>query len=177
MYFAAMAFPLRDDDPDFPALLMGNHVLGGGSLSSRLADRVRQTEGLSYSIGSGLQARSLDRRAAFYVYAICNPVNIEKLRTAIREEIDRLLKDGVTDEELKRAKQGFIRKQQVNRTNDRRLAGTLEGTITANRTMKYYSDLDDRIRALTTGDVLKALRKYIDPTKLVIVAAGDFKEK
>ena len=59
-----MIFPMKDDDPDYPALVMGNYVFGGGSLSSRLGDRVRQKEGLSYGVGSFFSADSLDSAAA-----------------------------------------------------------------------------------------------------------------
>ena len=54
VYYASQQYALRDDDADYPALLMGNYVFGGGALSSRLGDRVRQRDGLSYGVGSGL---------------------------------------------------------------------------------------------------------------------------
>ena len=57
VYVAGMTFPMKDDDPDYPALVMGNYILGGGSLSSRLGDRVRQKEGLSYGVGSAIVGR------------------------------------------------------------------------------------------------------------------------
>ncbi len=48
-YFAGMTVEMKDSDPDYPALLTGNYILGGGALSSRIADRLRQKGGLSYS--------------------------------------------------------------------------------------------------------------------------------
>ncbi len=175
-YFAATVFPLRDDDPDYPALVIGNDILGGGSLSSRLGDRVRQKEGLSYGVGSGLQARSLDKRAAFYIYAICNPANMDRLKAVIREELDRILKNGVTQKELETAKQGYLQRQNVARTNDARLTSILSGTAHAGRTMHYQADLEKKITELTREQVLAALRKHIRPKTIVIVAAGDFQK-
>src|SRR5690606_27926463 len=90
-YFGAMGLPTSDSHADYPALVIGDFILGGGTLSSRLGDRVRQQEGLAYGVGSGYQALSLDPRAAFYIYASTNPDNIEKLKRVIREELDRLL--------------------------------------------------------------------------------------
>ena len=56
VYFAGSVMPIRDDHPDYPALLIGNDIFGGGgALSSRLGDRVRQKEGLSYGVGSMMQ--------------------------------------------------------------------------------------------------------------------------
>lgn len=176
-YFAATAFPLRDDDPDYPPLVIGNFILGGGTLSSRLADRVRQKEGLSYGVGSGLQTLSLDRRTAFYVYASCKPENMPRVRQAIREEIDRLLKEGITAEELENAKRGYLQRQQVSRTNDSQLAALLEETIVADRTMHFTAEVEERIGQLTAEEVHEALQKHIDPARLYVVEAGDFSKK
>eukprot|EP00913_Durusdinium_trenchii_P028347 g26575.t1 len=80
MYFAAMSLPIRDDHPDYPALMLGNYILGGGSLASRLGVKVRQKAGLSYTVGSGFQASPIDERAAFYIYAISNRDNMPKAK-------------------------------------------------------------------------------------------------
>jgi zinc protease len=176
-YFAATAFPLRDDHPDYPALVIGNFILGGGSLSSRLADRVRQKDGLSYGIGSGLQTMSLDHRTAFYIYASCKPENMPKLQTAVRQEIDRLLKDGVTEKELDIAKRGYIQRQQVSRTNDAQLAALLEANMLADRDMSFTAAIERKIGQLTAKQVAEAMRKHIKPNGLFIVEAGDFSKK
>src|SRR5690606_2970273 len=63
VYLGATTLPLSSSDPDYPALVIANHIFGGGSLSSRLADRVRQQEGLSYGVMSGFNAQNLDDRA------------------------------------------------------------------------------------------------------------------
>ena len=60
-----MNLNVRDDDPDYPALVLGNYMLGGGFLNSRLATRIRQKDGLSYGVGSQLQASSLDKSGRF----------------------------------------------------------------------------------------------------------------
>jgi zinc protease len=175
VYFSGQAFPMKDDHPDYPALVMGNFVLGGGSLSSRLGDRVRQKEGLSYGVGSMFGADAFDPRASFSIYAISNPQNTDKVVTAIREEIDRLLKDGVTPEELERAKRGYLDQQQVSRARDTTLASQLVDTAYVGRTMRYYADLEKKIGSLTPEQVREALRKYVDANKMVVVIAGDFR--
>lgn len=174
MYMAGLPLKLRDDDADYPALLIGNFVFGGGGLSSRLTDRVRQREGLSYGVGSFLQADSLDPRGSLVMFAICNPENMAKVEAAIAEELALLLDKGITQEELDAARQGFLQQQEVMRGDDSMLVGTLAGTVLADRTMSYYTDLEKKIQALSTDDVLKALRKHILPKRLVLVTAGDF---
>lgn len=173
-YFAGMVFPLKDDHPDFAALQLGNFILGHGSLSSRLGNRVREKDGLSYGVGSGLQVPAVDDRSLFYLYAICNPENMPKVTKAIREEIDLMLKEGVTADELKAAQQGFIQGEQVGRTEDPQLAAILGESIEAGRSLKYQADLEARVLKVTPEDVIKACRKYLDPNKLVIAEAGDF---
>jgi zinc protease len=176
MYFAATVFPLRDDHPDYPALTIANFILGSSGLSSRLGDRVRQTEGLSYGISSGLRASSKDKRAAFYVYAITNPANGGKVRTAIKEEIDRLQKDGITKQELDAAKAGYLQRQQVSRTNDGQLAAALGSTLFVDRTMQFTADQEARIAKLTVDEVNTAIRKYLSHDNLFVAMAGDFEK-
>jgi len=173
-YAAGTVFPMKDDDPDYPPLVMADFILGGGSLSSRLGDRVRQKEGLSYGVQSGLTASSIDKRTAFSIFAICNPANIEKVKLAIDEEVARLLKSGVTKDELELAKKGYLQAQEVARTEDSSLAKILADNLRAGRTMQYYADLEKKIRAATPKDVDEAFRKYVDPKRMIIVEAGDF---
>jgi zinc protease len=176
-YTAGLVFPLRDDDADYPALLMGNYIFGGGALSSRLGTRVRQQEGLSYSVGSSLGVSSQDRHASFNISAICNPQNIGKVEKAVKEELDRLLRDGVTKDELDKARQGYLQSLKVGRSSDNALAGLLSGLRHLDRTMIYEAEMEQKIEALTAGQVLAAWRKHIDPKKLVVVTAGDFEAK
>jgi zinc protease len=174
VYVAGLVFPMKDSDPDYPGVVLGNFVLGGGSLSSRLGDRVRQKEGLSYGVGSAISADSLDARTSLTIHAICNPQNIEKVNTAIAEELDKLLASGVTDAELEQAKSGYLQQQQVARTNDGALAIILSDALFVDRTMAYYAEVEKKIGSLTTQQVVDALKKHIDPKRLVVVDAGDF---
>jgi zinc protease len=176
-YSAGLLFPLRDDDPDYPALVMGNYILGSGTLSSRLGDRIRQKEGLTYGVSSSLSVSSQDQRAGLSVTAICNPQNMGRVEKAAQEELERLIRDGVTADELARAKQGHLQAQKVGRSNDAALAGLLSNLRHLDRTMAYEAELEKKIAALTPEQVNAALQKHIDPKKLVIVTAGDFEAK
>ena len=174
-YSAGMLFPLRDDDADYPALVIGNYILGAGALSSRLGNRIRQQEGLSYGVSSSLTASSWDQRASFSITAISNPQNAGKVVKAAQEELDRLVRDGVTAEELRNAKQGFLQAQKVARSTDTALAGVLTTLRHHDRTMAFEAEFDQKVEALTPDTVNAALKKHLDPKKLVVVTAGDFK--
>ena len=174
VYYASQQYAMREDDPDYPALVIGNFILGGGTLSSRLGDRVRQKDGLSYGVFSNVMAHPVDPRTTFMVMAISNPGNRDKLVTAIRQEIDRLVGEGVTEEELVAAKKGYLQAQQVARSNEQRLVGLLAGDMFANRTMVFRQQFEQQVSELTVEQVNRVLKKYLVPDRLVIATAGDF---
>jgi len=173
-FTSGLLFPLRDDDSDYAALVMGNYILGSGTLSSRLGTRVRQQEGLSYGITSSLGVSSQDQRASFTISAIVNPKNLPRLRVCAMEELDRLLRDGVTSDELNKAREGYLQAMKVGRSSDSGLAGSLGGLRHLDRTMLWDADLEKKISLLTPEQVGAALMRHIDPKKLVTVSAGDF---
>src|SRR6185503_7832196 len=176
-FTAGLLFPLRDDDPDYPALVMGNYILGGGTLSSRLGVRVRQKEGLSYGITSSLGVSSQDKRGSFTISAIVNPQNLARLQVCALEEVERLLRDGVTADELNKAREGYLQSMKVGRSSDGGLAGSLGNLRHLDRTMLWEADFEKKIAALTPEQVGAAMKRHIDPKKLVVVAAGDFADE
>lgn len=173
-YYAAQQLDVGDTAEQYPAALMGNFILGSGALSSRLGDRVRQQEGLSYGIRSGLAASGKDEKTELYVYAIANPENVDRLMTVIQEEYDKLLEEGVTKDELLKAKEGYLQNQAVSRTKDSYLANKLIETMFTDRTMEWYAELEDKIRNVTVEQVNEALQKYLQPDEFVTAVAGDF---
>ena len=175
LFVAGMNLKVRDDSKDYAALTLGNYMLGGGFLNSRLAVRIRQREGISYGVGSGLSAQSLDSVGTFTANAIYNPENVNRLETAFREELDRMLKDGFTAEEVEKAKQGWLQQQLQNRSSDGFLVGLFSSQALTGRTMTYNTQFEKWVADLTPNDVNAAMRKYIDQSKITIVKAGDFK--
>jgi zinc protease len=174
LFLAGQNLALRDDDPDYPALLLANYMFGGGFLNSRLAVRVRQKEGLSYGVGSQLESGIQDVSGRFSIYAIHAPQNTAKLETAVREEIERARKDGFTAEEVAAAKSGWLQGQQVSRSQDGELAGLLQRHLFNGRTVAWNAELEKKVSALTPEQTGAALRKWIDPARISIVRAGDF---
>jgi zinc protease len=177
VYVAGHLLPMIDTDPDDAALELANFILGGGAMASRLANRVRQKEGLSYAIGSSFNARSKDHYAQLVLYAICNPANIDKVDRAIAQELDKFVKEGIGAKELDEARKGFLQQFKVQRANDLSLAGLLGEGLDAARTFTYYADLEKRIAELTPDEINAAVRRHFAPQRLVIVRAGDFKKK
>ena len=171
---AAVNLPLRDDDPDFPALILGNYLLGGTS-SARLPARVREKEGLSYSTSSYLSAGSLDAVGAFGLSSIYAPQNLTRVENAIREELARALDRGFSHAEVEAARKGFLEARRLARSQDRGIAGRLLNYLYLGRSFAWDVDFEKRIAALTPAGVRDALRRHIDPKKLSVLKAGDFR--
>jgi zinc protease len=173
-FFAAqLRFALRDDDPDYAAMLVANHLVGGGT-ASMLWKRIREKEGLSYGINSGFAASSYEPHATWSAFAIYAPQNLGRLQQAFREEVARAYRDGFTAEELKDGKSGLLQSRRLARAQDNTLAGMIAGQLELDRTMAYQAKIDREIEALTLEQVNAAFRKYVDPSKLVFIYAGDF---
>ncbi len=173
-FIAAQRLNIRDDDPDYPALVLANEILGGGFLNSRIATRLRQKDGLSYGAGTQLETSSLDKNGAFITYAIYAPQNVTKLETGFKEEIARALKDGLTAEEVAAAKAGYLQAQQRIRTDDGALVKGLAAYLFINRTLAWDEAMEKKIGTLTVEQVNAAMRRFLDLSKTTIIKAGDF---
>ncbi|HXD74680.1 MAG TPA: insulinase family protein, partial [Vicinamibacterales bacterium] len=173
-FYAGINVPLRDDEAEYPAMVMANFMFGGGFLNSRLATRLRQKDGLSYGVNSNLQVSSLDRTGMFNAAAIYAPQNEAKLEAAFKEELARVLKDGFTQEELEAARNGWLQSRTVNRSQDQALAARLANDLFIERTFKYDADLERKVAALNVAQVNAALRKFVTLDNVSIFKAGDF---
>jgi zinc protease len=171
---AGLAIRMRDDHAEFPAMVLANHLLGGSS-TARLPARVREKDGLSYSTYSWFSASQLDEVGSFNISAIFAPQNKARVEGAMREELARALKDGFSAEEVETAKRGLLEARRLARTNDGQLAGRLAMYLFLGRSFAWDVDFEKRIAALTPAEVHAALRRHVDPAKLAVSKAGDFR--
>jgi zinc protease len=173
VFQAGLNLPLRDDLPDYPALALGNYLLGGAS-DARLSQRIREKEGLSYSVRSWVSAGSIDSVGEFGISAIYAPQNRARIEAAILEVLQQVLRDGFSDAEVAAAKNGYLALRKLSRTQDGALAGRLANNLYLGRQFAWDADFDAKIAALTPQQIQSALQRYLDPHKLSIVKAGDF---
>jgi zinc protease len=175
-FLAGIAFPLTDSDPESPALRLGNYILGGGTLSSRLGDRIRQKEGLSYGVSSSMSIPSRGNDARFSINAITNPENIDRVEIAAMEELTRFIAEGPTAQELIDAKNAYLESAKLSRNSDGAIAGQLVSNLRLGRNFAYSAEQEKKIAELSIEDIKAAFQKFVDPKKLVIIRAGDFKK-
>ena len=170
------AMPLNDLSPDYPALLVANFILGD-SPTSRLWERLRQKDGLSYGVGSFYQPSSFEDNSRFGVYAIFAPENLDRVRRAFAEEMAAALKDGFTDAEVSTAKEALMQERRLGRNEDGQVAGALANQSYLGRTWSTSGKIDAAIEQLKAADVNAVLRKYLKPDDMGYAFAGDFAKK
>ena len=155
---------MRDDHPDFPALVLANHLLGGTS-TARVPARVREKEGLSYSTYTSFSASASTRRRHSASSSIFAPQNRAARRAAIREELERAVRDGFTPRS--RGRQAVAARGAAPRAHaGPRPRQPLGAYLFVKRTFAWDIDFEDKIAALTPEQVNAALRRHIDPAKL-----------
>lgn len=174
IFLAQQNLELPDTHPDYPALIMAGYMIGGGVLNSRLANRIRNEDGLSYGVGGAINGHPIDPVGSFFAYAIYAPENAEALQAAFVEELQKVLDAGFTPEELATAVQGYLESQQLARAQDSSLSAQLSSNLYFDRTFQFDAEMEERLRSLTVDEVNAAVRRHLDLEKITIVKAGDF---
>jgi zinc protease len=169
-----LRIPAGERHADYPAMLLATHLLGGGFLSSRLATRIRQKEGISYGVDASLVSSAGSANSVLYISAIYAPQNRARLEAAVREELQRLYKDGFTTAELADARKGFLEARRLARAQDENLAGQLVYNLRLRRSFLYAAELEAKFDSLTLEELNAVVRRYFDPAKVSLMFAGDF---
>ncbi|MFN3886613.1 MAG: M16 family metallopeptidase [Aquabacterium sp.] len=173
---ARLPIPLMDTDPDYPAFMLANHLLGFGG-DSRLWNRIREKDGLSYNVYSAVQWNPLERHSEWTAAAIFAPQNRDKVEAAFREEVARVVAQGFTRTEFEAGKRGLLNFRRLARAQDARLSAALASNLYLGRRFDVAARVDAQLEALTLEQVNQALRRYLKPDDLVIGWAGDFQER
>ena len=162
--------PLRMN-PDHYAIRVMNHILGGGDLSSRLGDGIRNQRGLAYSIYSYFVAGKNAGR-----FQLAMQTRNESAREAIdvaKAEIERIRRDGVTAEELQDAKSYLTGSFALGLDTNDDVADFLGQVEYLGLGLDYVDRYPELIRKVTAEDVLRVARKYLQPEKLILVVVGN----
>ena len=172
---AGLNIPMRDDDPDFAAMVIGHYLLGG-NWDSRLWKRVREKEGLSYSVGSWFDASDQDKTAIFGMHAIYAPQNRERVEKAMREELQRVLEQGFSDAEVAKARTNYLQARALSRNSDNQLLARLLKYAYIDRDFNWDIAFEQAIGRLTPAQIREAMRRQVQADRMSFVMAGDFKK-
>lgn len=157
-------------DPDFVALLVGNHILGGGGFVSRLTNEVREKRGLSYSVYSyfaaGLHA------GAFTVGLQTRPDQAREAVKVSRDVIARFVAEGPTEAELRAAKDNLIGGFALRIDSNKKLLGNVANIAWNELPLDYLDQWTKKVEALTVADVRAAMARKLQPERMVTVVVG-----
>lgn len=167
-------FALNRHDPEYQALRIGVRVLAAGGISgSRLIDRLRQQESLSYAASASLRVPNHGNSAGLMLMASGSSSSAARVEAAIHEEIARLLENGITPLELALARQELLDEDRHLLSGDRALALAMLGHMERDATFASEQGAQNAaLSAVTAEQVLQALRKHLLPGRWVSVIMG-----
>jgi len=163
------------DNPDYFSIIIMNDILGGGGFTSRIMNRVRTEEGLAYDAHTSFPG------GAYYPLTFSAGYQSKSRTVAYAaslaiEEIKKLQSAPPTDLELKTSEGGFIDRFPRLFATKAQVAGVFAQEEFTGRYAKdpqFYKKYRDRVRAVTAQDVQRVAEKYLDLSKLVVLAVGN----
>ncbi|RTR27736.1 M16 family metallopeptidase [Deinococcus radiophilus] len=173
VYFAQLNYPLRDDHPDKAALDVALKIFGGGT-DTRLFNRLRQQDGLSYGAYAYANQSSRDEYGNLLTFAIYNPAVREKVSAAMGEEFRRIATGGFTEAEVNNARAALLQEARAAYASDATLAAELLTQADLGRTFAFQQEWEQRLSAVTPAAAQAAFVKYLNPDDLVEVQVGTF---
>jgi zinc protease len=149
--------------------------LFGEPITSRISDRIRNREGLSYGANARITVPAEGDAAMLSGTVSLNPGVGPKVEASFVDELKNVYEKGFTAAEVDGAKKAWLDSRMVGRSTDAALLNLLVSHEQINRPLQWDADLETKIAALTADQVNAAFRRHIDPANLSIVKAGDFK--
>ncbi|MEX0958060.1 MAG: pitrilysin family protein [Burkholderiales bacterium] len=161
---------VKRGDPDYFALWLGNHILGGGGFSSRLTVELREKRGLSYSSYSYFSPYA--EKGAFLIGVQTQKEQAGEALAVLRSTLARFVEEGPTPEEIEAAKQNIVAGFVLRVDSNGKVHEYLAMIGFYGLPLDYIDLFPERIAALTSEQVTDALRRRLDPSKMVTVVVG-----
>lgn len=157
--------------PDYYPIQVMNYILGGGGFSSRLMDSIRNERGLAYSVYSQFDAEK--HVGTFQVTMQTKNETAEEAVRIAMEEIRRIREQGVSEEELKDAKDYLVGSFPLRLDTNRRVANFLARAEFFELGPDYPDRYPELIGRITREDILRVAKRYLQPEKLIVVVVGN----
>ncbi len=161
---------IKRDSPDFFALLVGNHILGGGGFTSRLTEEVREKRGLTYGVSSGF-APGL-HAGAFTVSLQTRPDQAPQALELVREVLQRFVDGGPTVAELQAAKDNLIGGFALRIDSNRKLLDNVANIAWNGLPLDYLDTWTAQVQALTVDDIRAAFARTLQVQTMATVVLG-----
>ena len=161
---------LNRSNPDYYALQLGNHVLGGGFYATRLFHDLRQTTGLVYDVSTQLQVKRT--RGVYLVVYACDPSNVARARDIVVKNLIRIQTESISAEDIQRAKALLIREIPLSESSVNSIAQKFISNVDLNLPLDEPAIAAQHYMELKAEDVLAAFKKWIRPDAIVQVTEG-----
>lgn len=159
-------------NPAYFPLTVGNYILGGGSLVSRLAIEVREKRGLSYGINS--QLVPMPGEGPFLISLSTRRDQIKDALGITQDTLDRFIQNGPTQQELTAAKKYLTGSFPLSLASNKTIASLLIRMTFYHLPNDYLDTYINNINAVTTEDIKKAFSQLINPSQLLLITVGQF---
>ncbi len=171
-----LAYPgIERKDPGFFAAYVMNHVLGGGTFSSRLFEEVREKRGLAYGVGSDLANQR--HSSALVMGTGTNSERAAETLSVIRDVVRRMAEEGPTEQELENAKRYIIGSYAINNLDSSgAIANTLVQLQVEELGIDYMNRRADIINAVTREDAAAAAKKLLSTEPAVLILGPQAKD-
>jgi zinc protease len=157
-------------DPNFWPLYVGNHILGGNGLVSRLSEDVREKRGLAYSAASYFGP--MRGAGVFVMVAQTRNAKAKEAKQVMRETLERFVKEGPTQEELEAAKKNLTGGFPLRVDDNRSIMEYLALIGFYGLPLDYLDNWSKRVENVTHEHIVSAFQRHIDPAKMVVVTLG-----
>jgi zinc protease len=161
---------MKRGDEDFYPLYVGNYVLGGGGFVSRLTEEVREKRGLVYSVYSYFMPMA--ELGQFQVGLQTKREQADAALALVRETLNKFIKDGVTDAELKAAKQNLVGGFPMRIDSNGKILDYLSLIGFYHLPMTYLDEFNENLNKVTKAQIKDAFSRRINPEKMVTVVVG-----
>jgi len=164
---------VRRSDPDYYKLLVMDYVLGTGpGFTDRLSSRLRDREGLAYTVSANISSSADELPGVFTCYIGTDPANFARVRAGFLEELARIRETEAKPEEVEDAKKYLLGSLPFRFTTGEAIAGQLVAVERLGLGFDYLDDYRKAVAAVTPADVLDVAKRRLNPLKMVLVAAG-----
>ncbi|GAB6035152.1 M16 family metallopeptidase [Galenea microaerophila] len=161
---------VKRGDPDYYALFLGNHLLGGAGFASMLMQTVREDRGLVYSVYSYFVP--MKQPGPFIIGLSTKNASAKAADQVVQETLKAFLQGQFTEAKLQAIKDNLIGGFPLRFDSNRKIVGYLSMIGFYNLPTDYLHTFPQKIASLTKADVLAACRKHIHPERMIKVMVG-----
>jgi zinc protease len=161
---------LKRSDPDFISAYILNYVVGGGGFASKLMQEVREKRGLAYSVHTYLYP--LDHAGIFAGGVATENKGVGQSLALIKEELERAARDGLTEQELRTAKDYLIGSFALRFDTSAKIAGQLLAIQLDDLGIGYIDRRNSEIEAISVGDIKRVARRLLETKGLIVTVVG-----